>query len=38
MIQIRQWYDSKDQTDARMAGEWLKENCLEIKDGKIIKK
>lgn len=35
---IRQWYDFKDQADARIAEEWLNENGLEIKDGKIMKK
>ena len=35
---IREWYDFKDQADARMAEEWLNENGLEIKDGKIMKK
>ncbi len=35
---IRQWYNFKDQADANMAKEWLNENGLEIKDGKIMKK
>lgn len=32
---LQDWYDFKNEAEARQAQEWLKENDLEIRDGKI---
>lgn len=34
---LQQWYDFKSEAEARQAREWLIENDLEIKDGKIVR-
>ena len=33
---IQQWYDFKDQAEARMAEDWRNENGLEVKNGMIV--
>lgn len=35
---LQEWYDFKNAVEQAMAEEWLEENELEIKDGKIVKK
>jgi len=35
---LQQWYDFKNEAEARQAQQWLKDNDLEIRDGKIQRK